>query len=84
MVYAICSPRSKSSFAKRSFFAPLPTGIRWLDFNMAAIDAVSVQGFDRQVRFGIAWHLDKTESFGSAGKPVFYYLDALNITEFDK
>jgi hypothetical protein len=85
MVYDIYSPSSKASSAKRFFFFwSLPTGVRWFDLNVAAIDAVPVQGFDCLVRFGIAWHLDKTESFWSAGKPVFYYLDALNITEFGK
>ncbi len=82
MVYDICRPRSKATSAIRSFFGPLSTGIRWFHLNMAAIDAVPVQGFDCLVRFGIAWHLNETESFWPAGKPVFYYLDALNITKF--
>jgi hypothetical protein len=51
---------------------------------MAAIDAVPVQGFNRLVRFGIARHLDKTESLWPAAEPVFYYFHALNISEFGK
>jgi hypothetical protein len=49
---------------------------------MAAVDAIPVQGLDCLVRFGIAWHFNETESFRSAGKSVFHYLDTLNITEF--
>ena len=81
MVQAICGLPSITSSALRFFFGFLATGVRWPDLNMTAIDAVPVQGFDRLVSLGIAWHLDETESFRSAGKPVFYYLDAFNITE---
>jgi hypothetical protein len=51
---------------------------------MAAIDAVPVQGFDCLIRFGIARHLDETESFWFAGKPVFYYFDVLDISKSGK
>jgi hypothetical protein len=73
-----------ASPAKRFLSGSLSSGVCRLDFDVVAVDTVPVQGLDRLVRFGIARHLDETESFGSAGKPVFYYFDAFYITELGK
>ena len=63
VLHGICTTGSITSSTKGFLFGPLTSGVRGSDLNIVAIDAVPVQGFDCLVRFGIAWHLDETESF---------------------
>jgi len=51
---------------------------------MIAVDAVSIQGLDGLVCFGVAGHLNKAISLGPAGEPVLDHFNAFDGSEFGK
>jgi hypothetical protein len=55
-----------------------------LYFNVIAVYAVSVQGLDSLVRFGVAWHFNESETLWSAGKPVLDHFNTFYISELGK
>jgi hypothetical protein len=51
---------------------------RFIDGQVPAVQFLPVQGADGALRFGVATHLDETESLGPACIPVRNDADALN------
>ena len=51
---------------------------RFIDGKVAAVQFLAIQGADGALRFGIAGHLDESESLGPAGVTVGNDADALN------
>jgi hypothetical protein len=72
------------SFLFQIAFGAFAPGIGGVDFDVVAIDPLSIQGFDCLISLGIARHLHKSESFRTPCKAVHDQFDGFDLSEFVK